>query len=450
MAINLLEMVKDAVGDQLVNQASGFLGESSENTSSALGALLPSVLGGLMKKGSDQSGAQSVLDFLKNSDVDGGLLDNLGGLFNGGERTNGLLNAGSGILDFLFGNNSSMLGSILDLVTKKSGMKRSSTNSLLKMAAPMLMGVVGRYVKNKALDAVGLKNMLGNQKEHLVKAAPPGLLDNLGLGNLMGSLTGAGAKVVDTGKAAVGTATAGATRVATAGADTVKAGAAAGGNMLSKIIPVAILALAALALWWFMKGCGGEVGDTVGGMVDKTEEMANKAADKVGDVATDVKDAAGNAVDAVKEGFASISLPGGAEISATAGSFTDRMAKSLSGSGGIANERFTFDNVNFATGSANLTEESMAQLENLSKIMAAYPKTNIRVEGHTDNTGNAESNKTLSNQRALAVKHALSQMGVSNDRVDAVGMGQDSPAASNDTEEGRLANRRVDVVVTAR
>lgn len=442
MAINLLDMVKDAVGDQLVNQASGFLGESTENTSSALGSLLPSVLGGLMKKGADADGAQGVLDFLKNSNVDGGILDNLGGLFGGGESTNGLLNAGGGMLDFLFGNKSSMLGSILDLVTKSSGMKRSSTNSLLKMVAPMLMGVVGRYVKNKALDAVGLSNLLGSQKDHLQKAAPAGLLDNLGLGNILGAVTGAGTKVVDTGKAAVGTATAGAAKVASVGADTVKAGAAAGGNMLSKILPWLILALAALGLLWFMKGCGADVGDTVGGMVDKTEEMASNAADKVGDVA-------GNAVDAVKEGLASISLPGGAEISAAAGSFTDRMAKYLGGSG-AANERFTFDNVNFATGSANLTQESMSQLENLSKIMAAYPKTTIRVEGHTDNTGNADSNKTLSNQRALAVKHALSQLGVSNDRVDAVGKGQDEPTASNDTEEGRLQNRRVDVVVTGR
>ncbi|MBX2815899.1 MAG: OmpA family protein [Saprospiraceae bacterium] len=460
MGINLMEMVKDAVGDQLVNQASGFLGESAENTSSAVGAMLPAILGGLMKKGSDAQGAQGILDFMQNSNIDGGILDSLGGLFGGGAQTNGLLSAGGGILDFLFGNNSSMLGSVLDLITKRSGIGSGSSSSLMKMVAPLLMGVVGRYVKNKALDAVGLSNLLGSQKEHVQKAAPAGLFDKMGLGALgaiANSVTGAGQKVVDTGKAAVGATTAAAGTAAKAGADTVKAGAAAGSNLFSKILPWLILAAAALGLLWFMKGCGGQVGDAAGSVLDQTEQLADKAGDmagdvagKVGDAAGAAVDAAGNAVNAVGDAISSISLPGGAEISAAAGSFTDRMAKFLAGGDGDAATRFTFDGVNFATGSANLTEESMTQLQNLASIMKSYPNVKIRVEGHTDNTGDANANMNLSQQRALSVKRALNELGVANDRVEAQGKGQNEPVASNDTEEGRLQNRRVDVFVTSK
>jgi len=71
-----------------------------------------------------------------------------------------------------------------------------------------------------------------------------------------------------------------------------------------------------------------------------------------------------------------------------------------------------------------------------------------RIEGHTDSSGSAEINQQLSQQRAEAVMQALEARGVDAARLSAEGYGAERPLASNDTEEGRSANRRVEVYLT--
>uniref|UniRef100_UPI00405622E4 OmpA family protein n=1 Tax=Alistipes sp. TaxID=1872444 RepID=UPI00405622E4 len=67
-------------------------------------------------------------------------------------------------------------------------------------------------------------------------------------------------------------------------------------------------------------------------------------------------------------------------------------------------------------------------------------------EGHTDSTGNAASNQTLSEQRSQAIVAKLVELGIAQDRLTAVGKGQNSPIADNSTDEGRAKNRRVEFV----
>jgi outer membrane protein OmpA-like peptidoglycan-associated protein len=80
-------------------------------------------------------------------------------------------------------------------------------------------------------------------------------------------------------------------------------------------------------------------------------------------------------------------------------------------------------------------------------LLQSEPDKNIRIEGHTDSTGDAETNLGISAQRANAVLDALVSLGVDPDRFTAAGMGEDFPIASNETEEGRRQNRRVDVIL---
>jgi TonB family protein len=75
-------------------------------------------------------------------------------------------------------------------------------------------------------------------------------------------------------------------------------------------------------------------------------------------------------------------------------------------------------------------------------------ESNVEVEGHTDNVGNAESNKKLSEQRAKAVMDYLISRGVEASRLKSVGYGLVKPVADNSTEEGRAKNRRVELVIS--
>lgn len=86
-------------------------------------------------------------------------------------------------------------------------------------------------------------------------------------------------------------------------------------------------------------------------------------------------------------------------------------------------------------------------LDNIAKIMNENDDFNFIIEGHTDNTGVAEHNLQLSQERADAIKAYLIRKGVKSKRLEAKGYGQTRPIESNDTERGREINRRVEINV---
>jgi outer membrane protein OmpA-like peptidoglycan-associated protein len=86
-------------------------------------------------------------------------------------------------------------------------------------------------------------------------------------------------------------------------------------------------------------------------------------------------------------------------------------------------------------------------MDTISGIVNKYGKTELRVAGHTDITGSAQHNQWLSERRAASVEGYLEGDGVVPERISAAGYGKNRPIASNDTEEGRRLNRRVDITI---
>ncbi len=112
--------------------------------------------------------------------------------------------------------------------------------------------------------------------------------------------------------------------------------------------------------------------------------------------------------------------------------------------GGCPVINFKAENVQFLTGSANLTTGAKTELNKLVKILNDdYPGVKIAIEGHTDNTGKPETNTALSQKRANAVKTYLAGKKVIPERMTATGFGPDQPVADNATAAGRAKNRRV-------
>ena len=105
------------------------------------------------------------------------------------------------------------------------------------------------------------------------------------------------------------------------------------------------------------------------------------------------------------------------------------------------------EHVYFETGSDRLTALSRYELDNVRDAMTANPAVQVEVGGHTDNTGDAEGNQLLSQQRAETVFNYIAQGGVDIERITAVGFGQNNPIDSNDTEEGRAKNRRTEIKI---
>ncbi|GGB01613.1 membrane protein [Allosediminivita pacifica] len=101
----------------------------------------------------------------------------------------------------------------------------------------------------------------------------------------------------------------------------------------------------------------------------------------------------------------------------------------------------------FATDSAELRPTLQGDLREVGQSLLSYPNTTVQVVGHTDNTGSAAYNQTLSERRARAVSSVLLSEGVSASRIAVIGRGEDAPVASNLTPEGRAQNRRVEIVI---
>ena len=105
------------------------------------------------------------------------------------------------------------------------------------------------------------------------------------------------------------------------------------------------------------------------------------------------------------------------------------------------------NNIFFDTGKAELRSESGPELDRLVTTLNESPKIVIEVRGHTDNTGSNEINAKLSQDRADAVREYFISKGIEPDRVGSKGFGESKPVATNDTDEGRQQNRRVEFVI---
>lgn len=107
----------------------------------------------------------------------------------------------------------------------------------------------------------------------------------------------------------------------------------------------------------------------------------------------------------------------------------------------------TLGDVLFETGKSQLKNHAADNLVKLSSFLQKYPDYTLIIEGHTDSVGSEDSNMSLSQRRAEAVRSYLVTQGISATRLTTVGKGEGSPVASNDSISGRQMNRRVEVII---
>lgn len=144
----------------------------------------------------------------------------------------------------------------------------------------------------------------------------------------------------------------------------------------------------------------------------------------------------------------------GAAAGGLLGNYYDKQAKELAaiadvvkGENGI--QVYLKNDILFSVGSSELSAASLQTLSDLNRVLKKYPKNRIVVQGYTDSTGSDAINQKLSTARAKAVYDYLLGSGLKTLSIKYVGYGPANPVASNDTEEGRAANRRVVLAITA-
>lgn len=216
--MNIIELIKNNLSGGALGQLGSLIGASPEQTKTAAGAAVPSILAGLGKAAGTKDGADKLTDLLNN--LDPNLTNNPGGMYSGSNAPN-LANAGTGMLDKILGGG--MLGSLGGLLGKFSGLGGDMMKKLLGYLAPLIMGVIAKQFGGKA-SAQGLTQFFADQKSNIANAMPAGLsLNNLpGFGDVGASVQHA--------------------------ADTVKKEA----SPLVWLLPILLIALG-IALWFYLK-----------------------------------------------------------------------------------------------------------------------------------------------------------------------------------------------------
>jgi len=443
MASNVLESVAALLTPDLQRRLAMMLGESDSGIGKAFAALTPTLLGAVLQKSGDPSFMRTIMGLLTDSANDpravanpGTLLDNPG---------SPAMQLGGRFLSAVLGGDQS---AVTNAVSNYAGIKPASASSLLSLAAPLVMSMLGQRVKNEGLDAGGLAGLLSSQRNAILSAAPGAISSLLGLGG-----------------AAVGTA-----RAATVGAPQ------AAGRGMSFLWP-ALIGLAVIAgLWMLLRGRGAQVqevaqqsGQAVQNAAQQAQQAGQQAAQHVGqgmqragDAAANVAGGAGQAaqnaaagvqVAAVNLGdYLKRQLPGGAEINVPERGIESKVVAFI-GNDAVGVEPptwFEFDRILFETGSAHLRPESKEQIANIVTILKAYPAVKVKIGGYTDNTGDPQANLKLSQDRATAVQSEIIAGGIASDRIAAEGYGETHPVADNATETGRAKNRRIALLVVAK
>ena len=144
----------------------------------------------------------------------------------------------------------------------------------------------------------------------------------------------------------------------------------------------------------------------------------------------------------------------GAGVGGLIGNYYDKQAKELAKIADVNRtengiEVILKNDILFAVGSSELSAGAKQTLIELNTVLKKYPENIIQVQGNTDSTGSASFNQTLSEKRAKAVYDFILANGLKTSGLTYVGFGATNPIASNDTEEGKAKNRRVELKIKA-
>lgn len=401
--MDLLGLVKEQLTSTIVSKISSFLGESSENTNSALGSALPAILGGVMQKASTTEGASDLLNTIRTGGYDGGVLDNLGGLLDDVKSTSTLASLGSGFLGNIFDDK---LGALSGLISKASGIKTGSASSLLGLAAPILMNVLGKQVTSQGMSTSGLASLLMSQKDAVKAALPAGIGSILNVGAL-GDFLGNPKTTVNNAFEAE-----------------------TNNKKPNSWLPWLLLGGLLLGALYYWKSCRNTNESTVAQTTTEAVATVDSAATQV--------------VSSLKK-----TLSTGVELNFGEKSIENELISFIEDKSKPVDKTtwFNFRNLRFETGSAVIDSTSMQEVRNIAEILKAYP-IDLKIGGYTDNVGKEASNQKLSANRATSVVNALVAMGIDAKRLAPEGYGSQFPIASNDTEEGKAQNRRIAVRVT--
>jgi hypothetical protein len=230
MATNLMDMFTSQVGDVLKKHASGRLDESAAHIDKATNAVVACLFAGLIKSSGTDDDARAMRTYLTENGMDGALIHNIHAVPGEVHKIEELLAGGEDIVRHILGDTAATVSA---LTAAQHEVKKSSVDTLMNYAAPLVMHVTGKIISDKALDDIGIRTLLQDQWRYIRQDLPRG----------MDQLPGFRSLPAHTGEP-----------VATASGPVEEQSPQ---TTLSKLLPWIVLLLAAMGLFYFVEnGCG--------------------------------------------------------------------------------------------------------------------------------------------------------------------------------------------------
>jgi outer membrane protein OmpA-like peptidoglycan-associated protein len=448
MATSLFENLSGVLRPTLIGATGAVLDEPDIGVRRGLEASFAAILGGLLRSSGDNRVMNEVADIVSHRDqLATASLDTISLLKSG--PASAAMTLGNRLLSTLFGDRQS---GIVRAIARASGISTTSASTLLAMAAPMVLGQLGRRTSSQGSTSGSLTALINAEQAPIAVAVPPYMRSLVGMalpvkGNLFET--------------------------------TLQ-------NGLRSLLLVALTLLCVLGIFWYvLPPLQGNVELTVpekpvfegkleidadAWRRDTPSQPSGPATDEAREgrsAKLDQPDTSGSRTwtnpsmripgePAAKAppiaGLVRMTLPDGVDIDGVPFGVEQKMIAFLEDRFAIIDKSkwFDFDRLRFMSGSTELTPGSRAQLRNVAKIMKAYPNMKIKIGGYTDNIGDPASNMRLSDGRAKSVMVQLIKFGVLADRLEAEGYGEQHPVADNATAEGRAKNRRTALSIRAR
>ena len=481
---NLAEISKGSITPEVVQKLSDWLGESAGDTRRALEAMIPTVLAGAANLASTTGGANQLFDLAKEAPQGG--VDRLLG---GGDLET-LSSMSRGFLGTVFGDK---LGGLLNWFARFAGVKESSASSLMSVASGVVMSLLGKTILQKGLNASGFGRLLASQSGWLSRLLPAGIGDVPG----MRTLADLGDRAMETTRAADH---AGKRVEATAreGYRETVGAARAGTPWLAALLPLLLLALPLLAFTYMMRGTTAKLikqAENVQVNVPQVQVPHVKVPEvqpseiptpatptslvqvphvkvpevQPSEIPTPATPTSLVQVPHVKvpevqpsemptpatppplvattyvEKLLEIKLPDGKSLNLPESSFLNEVYKYLKDAAATRGRTFVFDGLDFDAATIKVRPETETAVTHLTTLLEAFPNVRLRIDAHTDRSADPATDKWLSLERAEALKSLLVKAGVPAYRIKTSGLGSERPVASNDTPEGRVKNRRIEL-----
>ena len=425
---DLLHSIKNLATDELIKKASSYLGENESSITKALGAIMPSILTGILDSKSESQ--EGIAEFLGKA---GGTDNMMHGILNNLSDDTGnaqTMSIGGGLLENLFGNK---LTSITNIISNFAGIKSSSSSSLLGIGASLVASFLGKKMLQEGLNFKSLLGWLTNHKAEISTALPEGFAQAVG------------------------------------GMDSLKSNASSPIEESKNnkwVFPLLLLALLAIGLFWWLKGCNSEgeaiktqevidsAGASINNALDNAATTLDSAASKVSNAVGGMVNEAGDWI-VTKGDSITIKMDNGTEIHTFKGNLEDKFHSFIKDPSAMPGKDiwFSFDDLLFESGKSNLKPGYETQLNNTCEILKAYPAVKIKLGGYTDNIGDSLTNVKLSESRAKTVYNQMINKGVAKTSFDEKpyeGYGPEYPVADNATAEGKAQNRRISLSVRAK